>query len=72
MFKIILSEKTIKNKRKLWLESKVFLYKKDFNFLFNKMAQKVNKLHRGKKRIYIVTFESNVNNNLIYKLNYLK
>jgi hypothetical protein len=70
MFKIILSEKAIKDNKKIRVESEVILTKLDFGFLFNKKIKKVNKCYKKNKRIYIITFNNNVKNRNIYRLNY--
>lgn len=70
MFHIILSEKAIKDNKKLKIESEIILSKSDFVFLFNKKIKKINKCYTKYKRIYIVTFKDNVNNKNIYRINY--
>lgn len=70
MFKIILSEKAVRESRKLRIESEVILSKFDFIFLFNKKIKKINKFHRNNKRIYIITFFDNIKNKNVYRVNY--
>lgn len=70
MFKIILSEKAVRESRKLRIESEIILSKFDFIFLFNKKIKKINKFHRKNKRIYIITFFDSINNKNVYRVNY--
>jgi len=71
MFKIVLTEKSTKDNKKIRIESNVILYKSDFAFLFNRKITKINKIHRKNKRIYIVTFNGELGNSNIYRINYL-
>ena len=70
MLHIILSEKAIKDSKKLKIQSEVILSKYDFDFLFNRKIKKINKLYKMKKRIYIITFYNQINNSNVYRINY--
>lgn len=70
MFKVILSEKSIKDPKKLRVESSVVLTKNDFLFIFNKRIKKVNKLIRKNRCIYIVTFFEKIINENVYRIDF--
>lgn len=71
MFKIRITEKALKNKKKLFVESKLDLTKKDFLFIFNKNIIKINKQKNDKSNIFILTFKKPLNNEEIYFLNFV-
>lgn len=60
LFKLIVTEKSIKKPNKLLFETNIKLKKEDFIFLLNKKLKKIN---RKKNKIYILTLDKYINNN---------
>lgn len=70
MFKIRITEKSLTNKKKLFIESPLNLSKKDFSFIFNNSIIKINRQKRKNTNIFILTFDKSLLNTDIYFLNF--
>ncbi len=70
MFKIRITEKSLINKKKLLIESRLDLSKQDFLFIFNTEIIKINKQKKKHTNIFILTFNKPLLNKDIYFLNF--